>query len=190
MKNNYLIIFNDKVTINNKIKEITEKINIDDLDIIKYSYDECDIDSLIEELNTYNFLASCKLVIYDNCSFLSKETDKNIKKLKIYLDKPSENYLILINDSLSEKKEIKELLSNVEIISASLNIQKIIKDNLNEYTVASVGITRAHVSKDKEIKLVVTGLGYIITRTNVISLKDFSKVKVNGKKETTAKLVD
>lgn len=64
------------------------------------------------------------------------------------------------------------------------------KDNLNEYTVASVGITRAHVSKDKEIKLVVTGLGYIITRTNVISLKDFSKVKVDGKKETTAKLVD
>lgn len=64
------------------------------------------------------------------------------------------------------------------------------KDNLNEYTVASVGITRAHVNKQKEIRLVVTGLGYVITRTNVISAKDFSKVKENGKKETTAKLVD
>lgn len=65
------------------------------------------------------------------------------------------------------------------------------KDNLNEYTVASIGITRARVNKEKEIKLMVTGLGYIITRTNVIPTKDFSKVKQqNGKKETTAKLVD
>lgn len=64
------------------------------------------------------------------------------------------------------------------------------KENLNEYTVASVGITRAQVNKEKEIKLIVTGLGYVITRTNVIAAKDFSKVKENGKKETTAKLVD
>lgn len=64
------------------------------------------------------------------------------------------------------------------------------KDNLNEYTVASIGITRAQVTKNKEIKLIVTGLGYVITRTNVIPAKDFSKVKENGKKETTAKLVD
>lgn len=64
------------------------------------------------------------------------------------------------------------------------------KDNLNEYTVASVGITRAQVSKEKEIKLIVTGLGYVITRTNVIPTKDFSKVNTNGKKETNAKLVE
>lgn len=65
------------------------------------------------------------------------------------------------------------------------------KDNLNEYTVASVGITRARMTPKKEIKLVVTGLGYIITRTNVIPVKDFSKVKQqNGTKKTTAKLVD
>ena len=64
------------------------------------------------------------------------------------------------------------------------------KDNLNEYTVASIGITRAQITKEKQIKLVVTGLGYVITRTNVIPTKDFSKVNGNVKKETTAKLVD
>ena len=64
------------------------------------------------------------------------------------------------------------------------------KANLNEYTVASIGITRARVTKDKQIKIVVTGLGYVITRTNVIPARDFSKVEGNGKKETTAKLVD
>jgi len=64
------------------------------------------------------------------------------------------------------------------------------KDNYNEYTVGAVGITRAQVNSKKEIKLIITGLGYVITRTNVISAKDFSKVKENGKKETTAKLVE
>ena len=63
-------------------------------------------------------------------------------------------------------------------------------DNYNEYTVGSAGITRAKVTSNKEIKLVVTGLGYVITRTNIIPTKDFSKVKENGKKETTAKLVE
>lgn len=64
------------------------------------------------------------------------------------------------------------------------------KNNFNEYTVASIGITRADVAKNNEIKLVVTGLGYVITRTNVISAKDFSKVKQNGKKKTTPKLLE
>lgn len=63
-------------------------------------------------------------------------------------------------------------------------------DNYNEYTVGSAGITRAKVNSKKEIRLVVTGLGYVITRTNIIPAKDFSKVKENGKKETTAKLVE
>lgn len=67
------------------------------------------------------------------------------------------------------------------------------KNNFNEYTVASLGITRANViekNNKKEIKLVITGLGYIITRTNVIPQKDFSKVKKNEQKETTAKTLD
>ena len=67
------------------------------------------------------------------------------------------------------------------------------KNNFNEYTVASLGITRANViekNNKKEIKLVITGLGYIITRTNVIPQKDFSKVKKNEQKETPAKTLD
>ena len=62
------------------------------------------------------------------------------------------------------------------------------KNNFNEYTVASVGITRANVAKNNEIKLMVTGLGYVITRTNIIPTKDFSKVKQNDTKKTISKL--
>lgn len=58
------------------------------------------------------------------------------------------------------------------------------KDNFNEYTVASIGITRPKVGKNKDITLQVTGLGYVITRSNVVPVKDFSKVKQNGKEKT------
>ncbi|MBQ3310510.1 hypothetical protein IJG72_00380 [bacterium] len=62
-------------------------------------------------------------------------------------------------------------------------------DNFNEYTVASIGITRANVAKDNEIKLMVTGFGYVITRTNIIPQKDFSKVKQNDTKKAIPKLL-
>lgn len=135
MKNNYVIVSEDKITIDNIINSIIKKINNKDLDIIKYDYQEVSIDYVLEELNTYNFLSSCKLLIYSNCAFLSKEQDKKIKELKKYFDNPSDNYFIMINDTLSDKKEIKELLvNNVEIINQNISSDKIIKDNLEEYT--------------------------------------------------------
>ena len=137
MKNNYLIISDDKITIDIAIKDIIKKINISDLEIIKHSYDEFDIDSLLEELNTCNFLSTCKLIIYENCMFLSKDTDKKIKELKKYLDNPADNYLIMINDSLSERKEIKDILNNVEVINNKVNIEIIIKDSLGEFKMDS-----------------------------------------------------
>lgn len=131
MKNNYVIISDDKVSIDLTIKDILKKINIKDIEIIKYDYETTTIDYVLEDLNTYNLLSSCKLIIYDNCSFLNKEADKSIKELKKYLDNPSSNYLIMINNSLSEKKDIKELLNNVLLFDSKISSDKLIIDNLD-----------------------------------------------------------
>ena len=87
---------------------------------------------VLEELNTYNLLANCKLIIYENCSFLNKEVDKSLKDLKKYFENPSDNYFIMINDVLNEKKEIKELLNNITIINENISSEKLILDNLEE----------------------------------------------------------
>ena len=131
MKNNYVIISDDKVSIDLTIKDILKKINIKDIEVIKYDYETATIDYVLEDLNTYNLLSSCKLIIYDNCSFLNKEADKSIKELKKYLDNPSSNYLIMINNSLSEKKDIKELLNNVLLFDSKISSDKLIIDNLD-----------------------------------------------------------
>jgi len=55
------------------------------------------------------------------------------------------------------------------------------KDNLNEYSVASFGITKAQIDKGTEIKVYITGLGFVMSRVNVIPKNDFVKVAENEK---------
>lgn len=45
--------------------------------------------------------------------------------------------------------------------------------NINEYAVASFGITRAEISQSREIRIYVTGLGFIMSRVNVIPQNNF-----------------
>lgn len=53
--------------------------------------------------------------------------------------------------------------------------------NLNEYAVASFGITKAEIRNGKEIKIFVTGLGFMMNRVNVIPYK--KDVKLDAKTE-------
>lgn len=53
--------------------------------------------------------------------------------------------------------------------------------NINEYAVASFGITKAEINNGTEIKIYVTGLGFVMSRVNVIPKNDFIKVAKNEK---------
>ena len=130
MKNNIIIVSDDKVTIDLSIKDIIKKINIKDLDIIKYDYPITTIDYVLEDLNTYNLLSNCKLIIYEDCTFLNKESDKSFKELKKYVKNPSSNYLVMINNSISDK-ETKDILSDVLLIDNKVSSDKLIIDNLD-----------------------------------------------------------
>lgn len=189
MKNNYLIISDDKISIEEYIKGIIKKINKKDAEIIKYDYPDTSINTVLEDLNTYNFLSNTKIIIYYNCSFLSKETDKEIKGLKKYFDNPSDNYLIVVNDSLSEKKEIKELISNnVEIIDGKLSSSLLIKNNLEDFKMDDRTIKYLEdyclqnnekilneLEKIKCYKLNDTDKNITIDEINKIAIKDYDE---------------
>lgn len=55
------------------------------------------------------------------------------------------------------------------------------KDNLNEYAVASFGITQAKIDNGKDVRISITGLGFVMSRINVIPRNDFVKVAENEK---------
>lgn len=132
MKNNYIVISDDKITIDSRINKIISDIKEKDIEVIKYDYPEVSIRDMLDSINTYNFLSNCKLIIFNNCSFLSKDSDKELKDLGKYLDNCGENYLIMVNDSISDRKEIKELLSkNIELLDNKISTDLLIKNNLD-----------------------------------------------------------
>lgn len=55
--------------------------------------------------------------------------------------------------------------------------------NINEYAVASFGITKAEIKNKTELKIYVTGLGFAMSRVNVIPKNEFVKVAENEKKD-------
>jgi len=55
--------------------------------------------------------------------------------------------------------------------------------NINEYTVASYGMTKAEIKKGTQIKIYITGLGFVMSRVNVVPANNFVKVEANEKKQ-------
>lgn len=53
--------------------------------------------------------------------------------------------------------------------------------NINEYAVASFGVTKAEIKNGTEIKIYVTGLGFLMSRVNVIPKNEFIKVAQDEK---------
>jgi len=50
--------------------------------------------------------------------------------------------------------------------------------NINEYSVASFGVTKAEINRGTEIKIYVTGLGFVMSRVNVTPKNDFIKNEI------------
>ncbi len=134
MKNNYIIVSNDKITIDTRISRIIEEWKLKDYELIKYTYPDNQIDDVIEDLNTYNFLSNMKVIVYYNCTFLNKDLDKSIDNLANYLNNPSDNIFIMINDNINDSKDIKKIISNVSIIDSRISSEVLIKNNLENYT--------------------------------------------------------
>ncbi len=134
----YLMATNDKFTLNHKIQEILKKNQ--EAEVVSYDLLEVPIDQLIEDLDTYNFLTSKKIVVGYHAMFLSSEKDKSVvehhlEKLEKYLEHPSlDNILILVCDSLDKRKKITaSLLKIANVISESHSLHEMIQEKLEDY---------------------------------------------------------
>lgn len=208
MKNIYLIVSEDKVVVDSKIGEI--KKNNKDAEIIRYDLEEVNVSVLIEDLDTYNFLSSKKIIIGNNASFLSgdnkkSDIDHNLERLEKYLANPSpDNILILITKSLDKRKKIvSKLLDACNLIEEEVQIKDIVKNSLDNYQMDFSSINylieycnndnerilqeleklKMYKLEDKIIKR--NDIDEIVSKStddNIFSLIDFI---INGKKKET-----
>lgn len=137
--NTYIIESTDYIVINSKIEDILKKHKLTKDMIIKYDLLETPVSLAIEDLDTYNFLSSNKVVICDNAYFLTASKPKgaithNEEELERYLRNPSsENILILICDKLDARKKIVKLIDKKCILGGEVSIEDLIKDRLDGY---------------------------------------------------------
>ena len=144
--NIYVIASTDKVTLDEKIKELNKK---NDAEVVFYDLIDTNIDRLIEDLNTYNLLANRKIIVGTNANFLSSERVKanvehNLDELEKYLDNPSpDNILILVTESIDKRKKITStVLKKAELIEELTDINKIIKKRLDGYKISDKTISK------------------------------------------------
>lgn len=135
----YIIESSDYVVINTRIEDILKSNKLDKDMIIKYDLLETPISVAIEDLDTYNFLSSNKVVICDNAYFLTASKPKgaiahNEEELEKYLNNPSkDNILILICDKLDARKKLVKLIDKKYILGGEVSIEDLIHKNLEDY---------------------------------------------------------
>lgn len=137
--NTYIIESSDYVVINTRINDILKKNKLTSDMIIKYDLLETPISVAIEDLDTYNFLSTNKVVICDNAYFLTANKPRNVvshneEELERYLKNPSsDNILIMICDKLDARKRIVKMIDKKFILGGEVIIDDLIKERLADY---------------------------------------------------------
>ena len=137
MKNNYLLEGKDGVALDQKIEELIIKTNFIDAAKSIYDIDEKDLGDALEDLDTFNFLTSKKIVIIKNV--FSNFNEKNMEHLFKYIESPNpDNLLILIVKKLDNRLNIvKKIKKNNNVTFLTLKVDPIqyIKECFKEYEI-------------------------------------------------------
>ncbi len=169
MKHNYLIEGEDFLTIQLEIDKIIKNNDFSDATISYYDMQEVALENALEDLDTYGFFTSKKVIVITNFENIDLNNFKDLERLVRYVKSEcSDNILIVVTKKfvVKDNKFLKELKKNLESISVSLEPISYIKNELKDYkadtgvinminTYCLGDITRIHneCSKLKDYKL-------------------------------------
>lgn len=140
---NYLLESSDHLLLENKIDSIIEKEKFQGEYRATYDLEEVALANALEDLDTYSFLSSKKVIIIKN--ILSSLTLENEKKHLIkYLENPSsDNLLIMTSDKMDAKTFSKKLksLKTLEYQKLETNPVSFAKNILDGYKISSMDLS-------------------------------------------------
>lgn len=138
MKNNYLIECTDFLTIQIEINKIIKENKFEDASQNYYDIQEVPLENALEDLDTYGFLTSKKVVVITNFNCLDLSNEKDLERLVKYVKNPNPDNILVIATKkfvIKENKYLKDLKKNLEIISISVDPISYIKNELKGYKV-------------------------------------------------------
>lgn len=138
MKHNYLIECTDFLTIQIEINKIIKNNKFEDASINYYDIQEVPLENALEDLDTYGFLTSKKVIVITNFESIDLSNEKDLDRLTKYSKNPSSDNILIITTKkyvIKDNKYLKELKKNLEIITISVDPISYIKNELKGYKV-------------------------------------------------------
>ena len=134
----YLIETEDFAAREKEVEKLIKKENFNDATISIYDLEENTLDNALEDLDTYSFLSSKKLIIIRNIEIISSEEEKqHLEHLYKYIDNPNPDNLLIIeckklNNTTKFAKELKKRCKTIEI---EFSTKSYIKDSFKGYDI-------------------------------------------------------
>lgn len=187
----YLIYGDERYLIEKKINEIISENS--DYDVIKYDMTIDNIKDAIEDALMGSLFSEKKIIICDNCLFLTTlkcEIDHKVEYLNDYIKKDSDNILILVvnNESLDKRKKIvKDLekfnvfyfnkLNNNELVNF---VKNYCQENHFEISSSAINLL---------LERVVDNLYIIVSELNKLFLYCDGKINLEDVSLCTSKMI-
>lgn len=136
--NNYLFESIDSTIIDKKIDSLIKELNFNGATINTYDLEEVLLESALEDLDTYSFLTSKKVIIIKNIESIKYDDFKvELDHLFKYLSNPMEdNLLIIVGHHLTNtSKVIKDLKKLCKYELLEVNSKSFVKNKLKNYTI-------------------------------------------------------
>ena len=135
--NNYLFESIDTTLLDKKIDSIINELSFNDASISSYDLEESLLEKALEDLDTYSFLTTKKVIIIRNIESVKYDDFKDdFDHLFKYLSDPIEDNLLIIvgHHFTNTSKVIKELKKYCKYELIEVNSKSFIRNKLKDYT--------------------------------------------------------
>lgn len=139
--NNYLLESLDSLAINREKEQIINKMEFKEASRSVYDMEEVSLNQALEDLDTYSFLSSKKIIEIRNIEVLKLDDYKEeFEHLYKYLDNPNNDNLLFIeakklNNTLKLTKDLKK---KCHYLLCEVNLKEFIKECLKGYTINTI----------------------------------------------------
>jgi len=191
--NFYLIYGPEHSVINNELNKLVKSLKIED--VVTYDMTVSNIIDIVEDLTTLGLFSKRKIIILDNCYFLSaSKSIENLEALEKYILKYNpDNYCILTSytDKIDTRKKIYKLLKdNAKILEYNkidaVYLRKYVKEELekNNYKMNNIDYFINKVGKNLyNIKNELNKLIMYKLDTREITKTDIDKITIKSMEE-------
>ena len=133
----YLIESIDFLSFQNEKDKLIKEKDFLDASIDTFDLEEVPLENALEDLDTYGFLSSKKVIILTNIENLKyDENKKDLDHLFKYIENPNpDNLLIIYSKGNNTLKTIKELKKLCKVIESTINIKDYIKNTFKDYKI-------------------------------------------------------